>query len=147
MLSARLVIFIFVVSLPSVGSSGNGRSLAETAVDTYERFNPSEVKQHEMSIEQLKAGDESQESARAMELKYHDSWFDIFIDGLNRSVRPFLTFWAIGMLMGWWDTSRHWAEIPEMAWNIIWTIVTFWFGARVLFKDLPGAIRSWRADK
>jgi hypothetical protein len=126
------------------GSSDNGKSIAETAVDTYERFNPGEVKQHEMSIEQQQAGDASQDSARAMIFASHASWFDIFIDGLNRSVRPFFTFWAIGMLMGWWDTTVHWDKIPEMAWNIIWTIVTFWFGSRVIFKDIPLAVKAWK---
>ena len=130
------------------GSSSNGKSVAETAVDTYERFNPSAVKQHEMSIDDLKAGDSSQEDARKMVLRGHDSWFDIFIDGINRSVRPFMTVWAIGMLMNWWDTTEHWNNIHPMAWNIIWTIVTFWFGSRVIFKDIPAAFaayKNWRA--
>lgn len=126
------------------GSSDNGKSIAETAVDTYERFNPSEVKVHEMSIEDLQAGDASQNNAREMEIPHHESWFDIFVDGVNRSVRPTMTVWAMGMLFGWWDTSNHWDDIPPMAWNIIWTIVTFWFGARVVFKDLPNAIKFWR---
>lgn len=127
------------------GSSDNGKSALELGAETYERFNPGEVKQHEMAIEQQQAGDASQDSARSMSLVHHDSWFDIFIDGVNRSVRPFLTYWAIGMLMGWWDTTVNWDKIPPMAWNIIWTIVTFWFGSRVIFKDIPLAVKAFQA--
>ena len=129
------------------GSSSNGKSLAETAVDAVDRFSPSDVKKHEMAIEDLKAGDESQNSARQMNQISHDSWLDVFVDAINRMVRPAFTLWAFGQLVGIWDTTTHWENIPPMAWNIIWTIVTFWFGARVIFKDLPSAIRLYKELK
>lgn len=124
------------------GNSSNGKGVVQTAVDTYERFDPSAVKLHEMSLEDQTAGDASQDSARKMIVApSHDSWFDILIDGLNRSVRPGFTLWAFGTLVGWWDTTAHWNEIPPMVWNIIWTIITFWFGSRILFKDLPSLVK------
>lgn len=128
------------------GSSSNGKSVAETAVETYERFNPSKVKQHEMAVDDIKAGDQSQLQAQQMQLKSHDSWFDIFIDGWNRAQRPAYSTYAFLVLTNNVDTI-HFNNIHPMAWNIIWTIIGFWFGTRMIFKDIPAAFaayKNWR---
>lgn len=121
------------------GSSDNGQSL----VETYERFNPSEVKQHEMSMDDIKAGDESQANAQQLQLKSHDSWFDIFIDGWNRAQRPLYSTYAFLVLSGSVDTT-HFKSIDPIAWNIIWTIIGFWFGTRMIFKDIPAAYAAFK---
>lgn len=83
------------------------------------------------------------ESARAMQPQSHGTLFDALVDGLNRLVRPGVTFWLVGGFIGWWplpDTSR----VSEY-WLTTFTIVlTFWFGGRALLKDLPAAFRLLR---
>jgi len=123
------------------GKSDKG--LVEQAADAVERFAPGQVKQAEMAIDALKAGDESQKNAQALHLVGHSTWFDVLIDGLNRLVRPLFSFWAFGVMAGIIGTA-HLADIPAAAWNIIWTIIGFWFGQRILFKELPAAIKEWR---
>lgn len=122
------------------------KSIVEQAADAIERFAPGEVKRHEMSIEDIKAGDESQRSAQAMVLASHNSWFDILVDGLNRLVRPAFSFWALFVLAGIVSTD-HLIDIPPMAWNIVWTVAGFWFGTRMVMKDIPEAIVAIKALK
>lgn len=126
------------------GSSSNGRGLVDQVSDVADKWMPSAETKQKNSIEDLKAGDASQDSARAMILASHDSWFDILIDGLNRSVRPFITFWVMGVLFGWWVAPAT-DNIDPIVLNIMWTVITFWFGSRVVFKDVPNAITAFKA--
>lgn len=124
---------------------GSNKGIVEQAADVVERFAPGEVKRHQMGIEDLKAGDDSQASARAMMLAHHESRIDIVVDAINRLIRPVITIWVMGLLFGWWQAPiEQWARFPEMVWNIIWTVITFWFGARVIFKDIPSAVRIFK---
>ena len=117
------------------GSSDKG--LVGDISDAVDRWSPSATTRHKMSLEDMKAGDSSQESARGLVLRGGSTWFDNLIDGLNRLVRPVLTFWVFGILTGMLGIPTHLLSIPPMLWNIIWTIVTFWFGSRMVFKDIP----------
>ena len=111
--------------------------------DTVERFTPGVVKQHEMSIEDLKAGDESQKNAQQLVLPTHDTLFDVVVDGLSRLIRPAIAFWAIGVLFGWIKTD-HLQHIDPMAWNLIITVVGFYMGFRAITKDFPNLIQVIR---
>ena len=134
--------FSKIASIFFGGSSNKG--VVEQISDTVEKFAPGIVKQHAMSIEDMKAGDESQKNAQQLQLPTHSTWFDIFIDGLNRSVRPLFSFWVFGVLVGLLSTA-HLSGIPPMAWNIIWTVIGFWFGTRMVFKDIPEALKAWKS--
>lgn len=128
------------------GSSNNGKGVAGNVSDLVDRWVPSDATKHDQNIENMVAGDASQASARNMAMPHHDSWFDIFIDGANRSVRPFFTYWAIGILAGWWSGPSI-DSIDPFTLNVIWTIIGFWFGGRMLYKDLPAAIMSYKTNK
>lgn len=65
--------------------------------------------------------------------------WDSFVDGLNRLPRPMMTFGCIGLFV--WaavDPPNFTASmvglqaVPEVMWWILWTIVAFWFGSRIL---------------
>lgn len=122
------------------GSSDKG--IVTEVSDAVDKWIPSETTKHAMGIEDLKAGDDSQASARAMQQPSHDSWFDIFVDGLNRLPRPLFTFWVFGILSGIIVPPN--LQLNPILWNIVWTIITFWFGQRVLFKDLPAAWKHFK---
>jgi hypothetical protein len=68
----------------------------------------------------------------------HSTWFDVLVDGLNRLPRPVITFWIVFGLMGFYELPSLESLSPLMG-NIIWTVITFFFGSRVLFKDIPSA--------
>lgn len=123
---------------------GSDKGIVEQVSDTIDKWAPSEVTKHKMSIEDLKAGDDSQASARAMVMTSHNSWFDILIDGISRLPRPVITTWAIGMLFGWIPEPIHLQTLNPITLNIIWTVITFWFGSRVLLKDIPSVIKSFK---
>jgi hypothetical protein len=120
-----------------VGDEG----IVEQVSDVADKWMPSTTTRHSMGLEDLKAGDESQDSARNMVLVSHGSWLDIGVDALNRLVRPAFTTWAFGLLIGWWDQPDHLLTMNPIVLNILWTIVTFWFGSRVIIKDIPAAVK------
>lgn len=121
------------------GKSDKG--LVEQAADAVERFAPGVVKQHEMAIEDIKSGDESQKNAQQLQLAGHTTLFDVFVDGINRLIRPLFSIWVFLVLANQLSTE-HLAGIPPMAWNIIWTVIGFWFGTRMVFKDIPALINT-----
>ena len=133
--------FKWIGALFSSGSKG----IVEQISDTADKWKPSPVTQHNMGIEDSKqaiaeqqAGDTSQASARAMQMPGHGTRFDVLVDGANRAVRPAFTYWILGGLAGAWELPPLTGLSPIMA-NIVWTVITFWFGSRLLVKDLPAA--------
>lgn len=124
---------------------GSDKGIIEQVSDVADKWVPSATTQHKMGIEDLKAGDDSQASARAMELRSHDTWVDVVVDALNRLVRPLMTYWVVLLLWGLIKPPDL-SNIPPMLWNIIWTVITFWFGSRMLFKDIP-ALVQWLKEK
>jgi hypothetical protein len=68
--------------------------------------------------------------------------FDSFIEGLNRVPRPAFAVWAFGELVGWWDVPIGAVEPEKM--QLIMLIITFYFGGRVILKDLPSVIKALR---
>lgn len=61
------------------------------------------------------------------------------IDIFNRLIRPFITVWLIGGFSGWWHLPET-KTIDPVWFQIFMIVVTFWFGGRVLLKDLPAAV-------
>lgn len=124
------------------GSSSNGKGIVTAVSDTVDKWHPSAVTEHKMALEDLKAGDESQDSARKMQMISHDSWFDILVDGLNRLVRPLVTYWLCGGIAGFWPLPAT-GTVDPLILNAFWTVITFWFGGRVIVKDIPKAIATY----
>ena len=125
--------------------AGNGKGVVGEVSDAVDKWSPSPTTKHAMatenaalSIADQQAGDASQNSARAMTQVAHDSWFDVAVDGLSRLVRPILTYWVIGGLVGLWPLPTL-CNVDPIMMNIVWTVITFWFGSRTVFKDLPAA--------
>ncbi len=71
----------------------------------------------------------------------HDTPLDVIVDAMNRLPRPVITFYVFGGIVGWW-------KLPELSSiDPLWTqaggiILTFWFGGRLIMKDLPAAVLS-----
>ena len=121
---------------------GSGKGIIEQTSDVIDKWNPSQGTLHKQSVEDMKAGDDSQKSAREMVLPTHDDLFNRIIDGASRAVRPIVTYWIIGGLVGLYQLKSP--STDPLMMNIVWTVLTFWFGSRMIFKDLPNLIRSFR---
>lgn len=61
------------------------------------------------------------------------------IDIVNRWIRPGITIWLIGGFSGWWKLPDV-DQIDPVWFQIFMIVITFWFGGRVLLKDLPQAV-------
>lgn len=82
---------------------------------------------------------EERVSAEAMASAGRTTWWDSFVDGLNRLVRPLFTFgtaglfaWAIMDPIKFTASMTALALVPEPLWIIMGTIVAFWFGQRMV---------------
>lgn len=63
------------------------------------------------------------------------------VDIVNRWIRPGITIWLIGGFSGFWKLPN--TEMLDPVWfQIFMIVITFWFGGRVLLKDLPQAISA-----
>lgn len=91
----------------------------------------------------------------AAEFGHGTTWWDSFIDGLNRLPRPFMTFGVIGLFVwavvdppAFGTAMLELAKVPEMLWWILLTIVAFWFGGKVFTKDVkfkPASVEDIKA--
>lgn len=61
------------------------------------------------------------------------------VDFFNRLIRPGITLYYLGGFSGWWKLPEV-SQIDPVHFQIFIIIITFWFGGRVLLKDLPSAI-------
>lgn len=142
-----------ILSLFGVGGSSDsrGKGVVEQIADVADNYKPGAVTQHNMDMEQIKAEDASQDSARkyvpGASASVGNVWLDAFntvVDGLNRLPRPILALWAIGVLIGWVPSPEHLNGMHPLALNILWTVVAFFFGVRTISQDLPKLIAGLR---
>ncbi len=71
------------------------------------------------------------------------TWWDSFVDGLNRLPRPVITFSIIGIFvwafydpMGFVEYMGAMEVVPDELWLMWLTIIAFWFGGRLVSQDL-----------
>lgn len=117
-----------------IGGPGAVTALGEAAMGVAEVFVPSATKRMELSSEAQMAalrqlGEEYQHPAL--------SWFDRFVNGLNRMPRPMLAFGTIGLFTYAMVDPEAFAQrmvglnaVPEPLWWLLGAIVAFYFGAR-----------------
>ncbi|MCG8345102.1 MAG: holin family protein [Chlorobiales bacterium] len=74
----------------------------------------------------------------ANEFGHGQTWWDSFIDGINRLPRPFMTFGTIYLFWLCWTDPVAFVEgaqalqaMPKEGWYILGAIVTFWFAAKL----------------
>lgn len=73
------------------------------------------------------------------------TWWDSFIDGLNRLPRPFMALGVIGLFVwasadpaGFAVAAQAWSLIPEEMWIMLGAIIAFFFGDRTLLSARRG---------
>jgi hypothetical protein len=80
-------------------------------------------------------------------------WFNDLVDGMNRLVRPLVTYGVIGMFAFMLANPAQFKEVVEAAaltpawmWALIATVIGFWFGGRAL-KDWGQFVASERPPR
>jgi len=80
-------------------------------------------------------------------------WFNIFVDGMNRLVRPIFTYGTIALFVYCVaDPVKFSADMAALAlmpsnmWYILLAIVGFWFGSRMLLDAKPGVGNAVSSD-
>jgi len=83
-------------------------------------------------------------SARQMQSQAGNTGFDVLVNCIARLVRPFITFWLMGGLIGWWD-FRPIDRISQFHQSLIYLCFTFWFGGRAITKDIPAFLKALKS--
>ncbi|WP_282093054.1 3TM-type holin [Epibacterium ulvae] len=80
--------------------------------------------------------------AKEFHARQNRSWFDAFVDGLNRLPRPLMVVAVFGMLIytpidpvRMAEVFTAWALIPAGMWAVVGAIVAFFFGGRQQLKE------------
>lgn len=68
---------------------------------------------------------------------------DHIVDTVNHIIRPGFFIYLVGGFIGKWKLPDPKAVDPQM-WTVFLVVVTFFFGARTLVKDVPAVINAIR---
>ena len=71
---------------------------------------------------------------------------NLLVDAVIHLIRPWVTVQLIGGLFGYWQLPDVSGLHPFYV-SMIDVVLVFWFGARVITKDLPALIMAWAAMK
>lgn len=109
-----------------------------------DRFIQTPDEKAEFQKQLLILGDKAEERSQAAmkdardayqaEFKYgsHSTKFDSFVDGMNRLVRPIVTYGLLAAVLGFLEVP---AEVNDNIWTPLTVVLAFWFGGRLLKRD------------
>ncbi len=123
------------------GAAKAGLGVANGIADIVERWKPGDAKNVEFVKELTTLVNDSYDSARKHDTPMQSGirWLDGTVNGVNRLIRPWVTITVIGSLFGYWDLPPPQNVAPEY-WIMIQVILGFWFGGRLVTKDIPAAL-------
>ena len=123
------------------GAATAGLGLANGIADIVERWNPGDSKNVQFTKELTSVVNASYDSARRHDAPMQSGvrWLDGVVNGVNRLIRPWVTITVIGSLFGYWNLPPPQNVAPEY-WIMVQIILGFWFGGRLVTKDIPAAL-------
>jgi len=90
-----------------------------------------------------------QQFAKEFQNKANRSWWDSFVDGLNRLPRPLITFGVLSFFVfapiypqKFIEVAAVYEKIPSGYWALLSIIVGFYFGGRMQIKSHDMAIKD-----
>jgi len=120
-------------------------SLLGKHVDSKDKLNEIQGQIMQLAFQAEQQAQDSLNKAREAyeaEFQYssHDSIFDKAVDGVNRLVRPLVTYSLIGLVVHSHLAGR---PLPPGIWTPVAIVFAFWFGGRVLSQDgLSDSLKS-----
>jgi hypothetical protein len=123
-------------------------NVAERAADIVERWAPSDKAKHEMQLSVQTQINEAIKDARGYEPKtvgndIVSTWVNVFVDALNRLIRPSVAILLVGAVFGLWDLKITTTDPVVLGWTE--GVVGFYFGVRAVTQDLPRLIAALKA--
>jgi hypothetical protein len=122
--------------------AGGATEAAGDVADIVERWKPGVTTKHQMEMDVASLVEQARQHDTPVA---NGGLLGNIADGLNRLIRPVVTIYILGGLFGMFN--------PEFNQNIDpWflaqgeKIIIFWFGGKVLLKDLPAAITYLRRN-
>ena len=65
------------------------------------------------------------------------------VDAVNHMIRPGILIWLIGGFTGAWPLPNLSGADPALSTIFMWA-VNFWYGGRILAKDVPAMLKALR---
>ena len=123
------------------GAAKAGLNIAGGIADIVERWNPGDSKNVQFTKELTSVVNASYDSARRHDAPMQSGvrWLDGVVNGVNRLIRPWVTITVIGSLFGYWNLPPTQNVAPEY-WVMVQIVLGFWFGGRLVTKDIPAAL-------
>lgn len=121
--------------------SGGVIDSASGIANIVERWKPGVTTRHEMEMDVAKLVDGARTSDSPV---VNGGFMGSIANGLNRLVRPVVTIYILGGLFGFFDVQFA-NDIDPWFLAQGEKIIIFWFGGKVLLKDLPAAIKYLRS--
>ena len=128
--------------------------LIKSGKEVVEVFKPNEEKKSERRHEEVMADiDRDLASLQQFSAEFHDrknrTWWDSFVDGLNRLPRPLLTIGIVSMfVLAPVDPERFlliakaYELMPDGYWMLLSIIVSFYFGGRMQIKAQDMSVKK-----
>lgn len=70
-----------------------------------------------------------------------DGAINDLVNAFNRLIRPGVTTWLFGGFAGWWKLPDP-SSVDPFYQQCFYIVLTFWFGGRLIMKDLPAMIAA-----
>ena len=124
---------------------------ARELIEVFERDAESEAQRGHAERLALSAQDLAslEQFAAELQARANRTWWDSFIDGLNRAPRPLITlgvlaFFVLAPLdpLRFAQIARAYELMPDGFWALLSVIVAFYFGGRMQLKRQDMAIRG-----
>lgn len=123
---------------------GGGKGIVESVSDVADKWHPSPVTQHRMSVETAAANEAGTASARAMQFQLvGEGKFTVFVAGVNALMRPMFGGWAFLVLIGatfGLIQSTGFSQLDPFSQELVRTVVQFLFGVRIVSQDIPRGV-------
>lgn len=122
--------------------------VAGDVADIVERWAPGDESKNKMRLDIEAAVQKGVAEARAYDPRstgggWIGEFINVFIDAVNRAIRPAVAIMLIGGVFGFWNLQTQTVDPIVLHWGE--AVVIFYFGARSLVKDLPQMIEALRA--
>lgn len=128
--------------------TGGAGDTLKAGAEIVEKWFPGAEKKHEIALDIDNAIAQSHADARSHDAKIGavTGWFNNFVNGINRLVRPAVTVGLVGGVAGFWELPST-GDVDPVILAYTEIVLIFWFGGRALFKDLPSVIKYVRSRR
>ncbi|OUS26044.1 hypothetical protein A9Q99_19925 [Gammaproteobacteria bacterium 45_16_T64] len=129
------------------GIFGGAKDVAEVFVPNKEKQSKRSHKESMADIDRDMAA--LQQFTKEFHQRLNRTWWDSFVDGLNRLPRPLLTFSIVGLFVlapidpaRFLQIAKAYELMPPGYWALLTVIIGFYFGGRMQLKSQDMAVKK-----